>query len=83
MTDDIQMMPKYACPSCKRGLDAHVGKTKPRAHDLTVCAYCMAVLEFLDDGFRLMTEADIQKLQPADRAEIERAIKFVKKALGK
>jgi hypothetical protein len=70
------MMTAPACPSCGEKLDAALGayvegeKPKPPGPgDLTMCAYCHAILAFTDDlRFRAATAEEIADLDPALRA---------------
>lgn len=68
--------PRYSCPNCKRSLDTHFSASgqKPRAGDMLVCAYCVAALEFQDDGYRMMTETDIDALDEPSRRDLKQAV---------
>jgi len=65
-----------ACPSCGERLDAAVGAyvkgeepAPPGPGDLTMCAYCHAILAFTATlDFRAATDEEIAHLDPALRA---------------
>lgn len=59
------------CPSCQRRLDAVTSATVgdrpdtapvPEPGDVTICAYCGAVLVMTTDSFRLATQAEVDAL---------------------
>lgn len=63
------------CPVCKSLLDAATGISldptdpQPELEDgnVTVCAYCGAILTAIPGGFRLATQADLDEVDPALR----------------
>lgn len=59
------------CPLCTTVLDGATGisldgpeRPQPKAGDVTVCAYCSAVLAFTVDGLRQATAADLTQVDP-------------------
>jgi hypothetical protein len=48
--------------------------------DLTICAYCTAVLQFTDDlSMHVMSESELEALNPFERASIDQALKLLAK----
>jgi hypothetical protein len=71
------------CPGCGRRVDAATLITSgeirsPKAGDLTICAYCTAVLVFTTAGFRFAVEADLDGIDPKMRAIALRLIRDLK-----
>lgn len=68
----------FRCPTCDHLLDAHRSvddDRTPAPGDLSLCAYCSAVLAF-DEArpvFRLATAAELADLDVESRAALERA----------
>lgn len=65
-----QLAPRW-CPSCQRRLDAVTSATIgdkpetapcPEPGDVTICAYCSAVLVFTAKAFRLATQDEVDAL---------------------
>lgn len=61
-------LPARACPRCAQVLDALDGHSAaPRPGDVTLCAYCGAVLVFAEGmALRLMTPAEFRAACAAD-----------------
>src|SRR5262245_56258377 len=68
--------PVRACPNCRAELNAATSTTldaQPDAArtmtvgDVSVCAYCSAILVVTDAGFRLATQAEFDQLDPVLR----------------
>lgn len=59
----------YTCPNCRSRLDGYTAlgadNPAPNPGDLTVCAYCSAALEFVENGLAPLTRAKLDAL-PAD-----------------
>lgn len=74
------------CPCCKKLLDANTAafeeEAQPKKGDVSICAYCGNVLEFIDANnvkevtsdiielWPIETKREIQKVQEAIRAAI-------------
>jgi hypothetical protein len=70
------------CPCCLKVLDGATGPAgeRPKAGDLTVCAYCTAVLAYTEGlGLRIFTEAERAALSPEEKETIARTIIVVAK----
>ena len=65
----------FACPSCKRSLNASQGwKSPPTAGDLTVCLHCSAMCAYKKGGtLRLLTQQDLDDLDDDTRRLLLRA----------
>lgn len=70
------------CPACRTRLDAATAISrgaapakKPRPGDLTICAYCSAVLVFTAAGFRFAAETDLDGIRPELRTIALRLIR--------
>jgi hypothetical protein len=68
------------CPSCAATLDGAtnvLGEQPPGQGDVTVCAYCHAVLAFRDDlSLRPATEIDLARLSDAARDALKRLARW-------
>jgi hypothetical protein len=60
------------CPACGEELGSATGVGKPKPGDVSVCAYCEALMVFNDDmTVRLMTEEEKRGLSTDGRAMLE------------
>lgn len=72
-------MPKLssrpACPRCSGILDGYTAMdldSTPRPGDVSVCAICLAVLEFTDD--LMLVEATVETIEDAGLLEVSEAV---------
>ena len=73
---------KPHCPKCGEKLDGFTGVTDPEsmphAGDVSICAYCSCVLEFIDTENGLgYKEASYEKIMSAGLLDISRAHNMV------
>lgn len=77
MIATVTRIPAASCPSCRASLSAaHLarGVGGPKEGDLTVCAYCLGVLEFgAALQLRAITEAELETQEAAVRLGIDNA----------
>lgn len=65
--------PVRTCPTCGATHNAATGisgdneRPVPEAGDITMCAECLTMLVFTDDGYRLAEESDLALLDPEMR----------------
>jgi hypothetical protein len=67
------------CPKCQRVIDAATsieGEYEPRVGDVSVCAYCSALLEFVEPlpRCRLLSDAELCELDQDTRDGLLRAL---------
>ena len=67
---DYILKQKHDCPKCKKGpLDGATSTTpdprSPRKNDYTICAYCVTLLQYIDNDLNLeiVSEEEIQKFK--------------------
>jgi len=70
------------CPECNRQLDDAMETSgcdvRPSPGDLTVCAYCAALLEYNDDySLKTFTKERFNKLDKRDRIMLVKAQKVI------
>lgn len=70
----------HECPSCRSKLTGATGpKAAPKPGDLTVCAYCEALLQFAPGGtMKMLKDADVRALSPEERRGLYAALDVVR-----
>lgn len=68
--------------AARRATAADGSSGSPQPGDLSVCAYCGCVLEFVENGLVNVTPETWHKLSPQTQAEIKRAAAIARSVFG-
>lgn len=78
---------KWPCPKCRKVLDGATAidndGSPPKAGDYSVCAYCLTLLRYGTDSFRVLTRTELGAMPRRDRKKLLLAQQVAKRVLTK